>query len=59
MSGWMLVMWFDVGKGGHFHRVFVDDNKMLIFVKSMMMMMMMTMMIMTMMTMTMMMIMIL
>ena len=33
-------MWFDLGKGVHFHRVVVDDNKMLIFAKSMMMMMM-------------------
>ena len=51
-------MWFDVGKGGHFYRVFVDYNKMLIFAKSMMMMMM-TMMMMMMLMMLMMMIMIL
>ena len=38
-----IVMWFDVGKGGHFHRVVLDDNKMLIFAKSMMIMMMMMM----------------
>ena len=33
-----IVTWFDVG---HFHRVVLDDNKMLIFAKSMMMIMLM------------------